>query len=290
MMPKLIAFARRRVIGSMPSIGTPNTSRRRARVDVLAVGETFPQHRQIGDMRQQPQLDLRVIRADQHVPRFGDERVADAAAFLRADRDVLQIRIGRRQPPGRGDRHRERRMHPPGLRIDLVHQRIGIGAISASPAAAIPGCVSAVPCPCSASACSTEESVPQAPVFIRLPPGSFCSSNSTSPSCFGLPTLNGWPARRWQSCSITAMRRFEIDRHAPQVVGIDLDPGAFHLQQDRHQPPLHLLVQRQAAVQAQPGPQRFPQPQRDIGVFRRHRRWRGRSAPGRRARGCGRSR
>ena len=26
MMPKLIAFARRRVIGSMPAIGTPNTS------------------------------------------------------------------------------------------------------------------------------------------------------------------------------------------------------------------------------------------------------------------------
>ena len=26
MIPKLIAFARRRVIGSMPAIGTPNTS------------------------------------------------------------------------------------------------------------------------------------------------------------------------------------------------------------------------------------------------------------------------
>ena len=37
----------------------------------------------------------------------------------------------------------------------------------------------------------------------------------------------------------------EIHRHAAQVVGVDLDAGALHLQQDRQQPALHLLIQRQ---------------------------------------------
>ena len=98
-------------------------------MDVLAAGETFFQGRNVGDMGQQPQLDLRVVRADQHIARFGDEGVADAAAFLGADRDVLQVRIGRGQPPGLRDRHRVAGVHAAGLGIDLFHQRIGIGGL-----------------------------------------------------------------------------------------------------------------------------------------------------------------
>ena len=127
MMPKLIALARRRVIGSMPSIGTPNTSLAVRAWMSSPLAKLSSQHRQVGDVGQQPQLDLRVVGADQHMARFGNERVADAAAFLGADRDVLQVRIGRGQPPGRGDRHGEAGMHPPGLGIDVGDQRVGIG-------------------------------------------------------------------------------------------------------------------------------------------------------------------
>ena len=65
-----------------------------AGVDVLALQETFLQLRNIRDMRQQPQLDLRIIGADQHISGLGDEGAADAAAFLGPHRDVLQIGIG----------------------------------------------------------------------------------------------------------------------------------------------------------------------------------------------------
>ena len=38
---------------------------------------------------------------------------------------------------------------------------------------------------------------------------------------------------------------FEIDRHATQIVGIDLDARPFHVQQNWNQAALDLLVQRQ---------------------------------------------
>ena len=69
-------------------------------MDVLAALEAFAQRGDVGHMRQQPQLDLRVVGADQQIARFGDERMPDAATLFSADRDVLQVWIGRRQPPG----------------------------------------------------------------------------------------------------------------------------------------------------------------------------------------------
>ena len=58
------------------------------------------------EVRQHAQLDLRVVGRDQHVAGLGDERAADLAAELGADRDVLQVRIAAAQagrsprPPG----------------------------------------------------------------------------------------------------------------------------------------------------------------------------------------------
>ena len=46
---------------------------------------------------------------------------------LGADRDVLQIRLGRRQPAGGGGRERVARMHALRFRIDIGRQRVGIG-------------------------------------------------------------------------------------------------------------------------------------------------------------------
>ena len=69
-------------------------------MNVDAVAKRLFQRRNIGDMGQHAQFDLAVIEADQPVTGRGDERLADAAAFLGPDRDVLQVRIGRGQPPG----------------------------------------------------------------------------------------------------------------------------------------------------------------------------------------------
>ena len=48
-------------------------------------------------VREHAQLDLRVVRRDQHVARVGDERAPDFAAELGPDRDVLQVGIAAAQ-------------------------------------------------------------------------------------------------------------------------------------------------------------------------------------------------
>jgi len=59
MMPKLIALARRRTSPGMSLIGTPNISDAVHGVNVEPVAKRLLQHGYIGDLRQQPQFDLR---------------------------------------------------------------------------------------------------------------------------------------------------------------------------------------------------------------------------------------
>ena len=91
------------------------------------VAEGLLQFRDVGDMGGEPQLDLAVIGRQQQMPGLGDKGAADSAALLGADRDVLDIGLGRRQPAGRGRGQREGGVHPPGLAVDLVAERVGIG-------------------------------------------------------------------------------------------------------------------------------------------------------------------
>jgi hypothetical protein len=69
-------------------------------VDVLALFERLPQGADIGHMRGQAQFDLRIVGAQQDMAGLGDERLADLAPDLGADRNVLQVGIVRRKPPG----------------------------------------------------------------------------------------------------------------------------------------------------------------------------------------------
>jgi len=68
-------------------------------VNVLVACERREQAFVAGQVRHDPQLDLRVIRCEQLESGRRDERLADAAAFGGADRDVLKIRVRRGQPP-----------------------------------------------------------------------------------------------------------------------------------------------------------------------------------------------
>ena len=67
------------------------------RVHVLAAVEDLLQHVLAGDVGEHAQLDLRVVDRDQHVAGLGDEAGADLAAGLRADRDVLEVRVDARR-------------------------------------------------------------------------------------------------------------------------------------------------------------------------------------------------
>ena len=95
-MAKLIVFAWLRVSRSTRAEQFLGGDR----VDVLARAERLFQLRHVGHVRRKPKLDLAIVGAEQLVPRLGDERVADLAPDLGPDRDVLQVRVVRRQPPG----------------------------------------------------------------------------------------------------------------------------------------------------------------------------------------------
>ena len=71
-------------------------------------------------MGEQPQLDLRIIRRDQHMAGRRDKGRANFAAGLIAHRNVLQIGLGRREPSrGRGG-ERIARVHATGLGVDIA--------------------------------------------------------------------------------------------------------------------------------------------------------------------------
>ena len=91
------------------------------------VAKGLAQRRDIGDMGQQPQLDLAIVGTDQHVARFGNEDAADARALLRADRDVLQIGVVAGNAPGAGRGHGVGSVHAAGGGVDFLDQRVGVG-------------------------------------------------------------------------------------------------------------------------------------------------------------------
>jgi hypothetical protein len=82
-------------------------------VDVLPALERLAELRLAGDVREDPQLDLRVVGGDEARARLRDERRADLAPELRADRDRLEVRARRREAAGRGDGLVERRVQAP---------------------------------------------------------------------------------------------------------------------------------------------------------------------------------
>ena len=89
---------------------------RRAVVNVDPSLKRFGQRRVARQMRENSQLDLRVVGGNETIARLGDERRANLAAKRRADRDVLQVRIAAAEPAGRGHGLVERRVDASGPR------------------------------------------------------------------------------------------------------------------------------------------------------------------------------
>ena len=77
---------------------------------------------------QDAQLDLRVVGRDQEVAVLGHEGLADLAALLGADRDVLQVGVVGGQAAGRGGGQAVAGVDAAGVGVDLLDQRVGVGA------------------------------------------------------------------------------------------------------------------------------------------------------------------
>ena len=67
-------------------------------MDVITAAVRFHQQRVLGEVRQQPEFDLGVVRGQQHMAGLDGKRSANLAAQFGADGNVLQVGIGRRQP------------------------------------------------------------------------------------------------------------------------------------------------------------------------------------------------
>jgi hypothetical protein len=96
-------------------------------MDVEAFAEGFLQLLDVGDLGQKPQLDLRIICGDELVAVGRDKGAPDLAAFLGADRNVLQIWLGGGEPAGRSRRECVTGMHAMRACVDVARQRVGIG-------------------------------------------------------------------------------------------------------------------------------------------------------------------
>ncbi len=86
-------------------------------------------------MRHDAQLDLRIIGGYQRVARCGDEGLADAPPLVRADRNVLQIGIGRRQSAGRRDTLMIAGVDASRVLVDLLGQLVRVGRLEFGDAA-----------------------------------------------------------------------------------------------------------------------------------------------------------
>ena len=71
-------------------------------MDVLAGGERLAELRLAGHVRQDPQLDLRVVGGEEPEAGLGDEGASDLPPQLGADRNG-QVRVRGRQAPRGGD-------------------------------------------------------------------------------------------------------------------------------------------------------------------------------------------
>src|SRR5205085_8858785 len=101
----------------------------RAIVDVLTRLERLDERGLVGQVCQHAQLDLRVVRGNQHVPGSGDKRPPNLASELGANRDVLKVGIRAAQAASCRNRLVEAGVHTPGDRMYKQGQRIDVRAL-----------------------------------------------------------------------------------------------------------------------------------------------------------------
>ncbi len=89
------------------------------------------------DVGHDAQFDLRIVGGNNHAIFGRYKRFADTPAFGGANRDILQVRIVRRQPSGNGNRLCIIGMHATGFRIDHLRQFVGVGRFQLGQAAVI---------------------------------------------------------------------------------------------------------------------------------------------------------
>ena len=243
MMPKLMTLAARRCSARLRHRAHAENFLRGARVDVLAGAKGFDEHGVLGEMRQDAQLDLRVVGGEQRPAGLGDERGANLAAELGAHGDVLQVGVGGAEAAGGGAGLAEARVQAAGGGLDQFAAARPRRWISAwrvrgtrSPCAAVRA---AAP-----SSASTSAAVERALARLRLAGG--CEIQLVEED-FGelLRRIDVELARRASSqmrFSSARISRFHGVGHGGERGGIDADAVPFHRGEDGRERQIDFFV------------------------------------------------
>ena len=124
---KIDRLGRSTFLGAYFIQGGPENFRGGCAMHIQSLGKSIEQAFVGRQVRHDTQLDLGVIQRQNLTTRWRHESFADASPLGGTHRYVLQVRTGRRQPPGRGNRLLVGGMHAPGVRIDLLRQLDDVG-------------------------------------------------------------------------------------------------------------------------------------------------------------------
>ena len=235
-------------------------------MDVLARRERLLERWHVGHMRRQPQFDLAVIGREQHVAGLGDERIADLAAEFGADRDVLQVGIGRTQPPGLRADQAVAGVDAPRRWIDRRLQRLGICRFELrqlTPFEHLAGHLRSL----------RGEPLEDPDVGRILAALAFAPALVAQLVEQDIAKLLGAADGERLACQRVDLGLQpgdgvgELGREPGQPCGIDLDPVALHLRDHRHQRAIDRLVHPRPGFLGQPRLEQLPQPPGDVRVL-----------------------
>src|SRR5277367_3375603 len=99
---------------------------RGARVNVFTAAESLHQYWIFREVREDAQLDLRVIRGEKQGTGRGNESRANFASELRTDRNILQVRVGRAEPPSHRAGLAKTRVQAAGPGMNQPRKHVGI--------------------------------------------------------------------------------------------------------------------------------------------------------------------
>ena len=239
-------------------------------MDVVAIGEGSAQRRHVGDVRGEAQLDLRIVGREDDVARLGHEGVADLAARFGTDRNVLQVGIGRGEPPGLRAGEAVAGVDATGMRVDLRLQRIGIGRLELGELAPVE---------------HLEHHLAAGRILVGGDPLQLVDVGGIDAGLALAAALDPHLVEQHVAQLLGAadgelepgdrvdlfLQRGDLLREVGgelrQYPGIDLDAGGLHLGEDRHQRAVDALIDAGHALIGEPRLEATPQPQRDVGIL-----------------------
>ena len=234
-------------------------------MDVEPVGEGLLKLADIGDMGEDAQLDLGVVEGEQRLALGGDEGLADAAAFLGADGDVLQVRVGRGEAAGAGAGLDVGGVDAAGIGVDVILQRVGVGGFQLGELAPVED--------------AGGELVHGGEVFEHVGAGGIGA---------GLALLAAFERHLVEEDFAELLRRADVELaacqrvdlllelghllgelagHAGERVAVDLDAVAFHLGQHRHEGAFEGFVDGGDAGRVELRLEDVPEAEGDIGIL-----------------------